>query len=142
MRTMFTLALIGLFGAAASPAARAEEHEGPHKGIVVEWGEEEYHGEIVVDAKAGAVTVYIYGDDKSLMKGKGVAIAAKVLTLTIKGEKPVTIKLEPAPVKGDPEGTASQYTGKHEIFTKEGKLTGTLSAKIGTKPYSGDFKQK
>ena len=87
MRTMFTLALIGLFGAVASPAARAEEHEGPHKGIVVEWGDEEYHAEIVVDAKAGAVTVYIYGDDKSLMKGKGVAIEAKVLTLSIKGEK-------------------------------------------------------
>lgn len=142
MRTMFTLALIGLFGAAASPAARAEEHEGPHKGIVVEWGEEEYHAEIVVDAKAGTVAVYIYGDDKSLMKGKGVPIAAKSLTLTIKGEKSTTIKLDPAPEKGDPEGTASKFTGKHELFTKEGKLMGTLGAKIGAKPYSGDFKQK
>jgi len=142
MRTMFIMALIGLFGAVASPAARAEDEVGPHKGIVVEWGDEEYHAEIVVDAKAGAVTVYIYGDDKSLAKGKGVAISAKTLTLAIKGEKTVTLKLEPAPEKGDPEGTASKFTGKHDLFTKEGKLTGTISAKIGTKPYSGDFKQK
>jgi len=141
MRTMFTLALIGLFGAAAGPAARAEEHEGPHKGIVVEWGEEEYHAEIVVDAKAGTVIVYIYGDDKSLSKGKGVPIDAKILTMTIKGEKSTTLKLDPAP-QGDPAGTASRFTGKHEVFTKGGKLAGTLSAKIGTKPYSGDFKQK
>ena len=97
MRTMFTLALIGLFGAVASPAARAEEHEGPHKGIVVEWGEEEYHAEIVVDPKAGTVTVYIYGDDKSLKKGKGVPIDAKTLTLSIKGSPSATLKLEPAP---------------------------------------------
>ena len=48
---------------------RAEDHEGPHKGIVVEWGDEEYHTEIVIDAKTETVTVYIYGSDACLGVG-------------------------------------------------------------------------
>ena len=38
------------------------EDAGPHKGQLIEWGEEEYHLELVPDAKAGTGTVYVYGD--------------------------------------------------------------------------------
>ena len=138
MRTMFGVALAAAVGV-FSAAARAD-HEGPHKGIVVEWGEEEYHVELVTDAKAGTVTAYVYGDEKDLGKGKTKPIDSK--TLTLKTSPATTLKLEPAPEKDDPTGKSSKFTGKNDVFTKGGKLEGTVSGKVGDKPYTGTFKQK
>ena len=123
-------------------ATRAEDEVGPHKGAVAEWGEEEYHLEVVPDAKAGTVTVYVYGGHKEFDKGITKAIDAKTLVMTIKGDKTITIKLDPKPAKGDAAGMSSMYVGKHDVFTKDAKLSGSVSGKVGTKPYSGDFKQK
>ena len=140
MQLLFgAVALAGL-GLSAGPT-RAHD-VGPHKGPVVEWGNEEYHLEVVPDAKAGTVTVYVYGDHDELDKGKAKAIDAKSLVLTIKAAKAVTIKLDAKPAAGDPEGKASVFVGKHDVFTSGMKLQGTVSGKVGTKPYSGDFKQK
>ena len=33
--------------------------EGPHHGSLIELGDEEYHGELVHDDKAGTVTIYL-----------------------------------------------------------------------------------
>lgn len=147
MRTMFGLALIGLLGGLSAGAAKADDHVGPHKGVVVEWGEEEYHPEIVVDGKAGTVTVYIYGTHDDLHKKKLKAIDSKSLTLVLKTTPATTVKLEPAPAddkerKDDPKGMSTKFTAKHDVFTKDMKWEGTISGKVGTKPYSGDFKQK
>lgn len=147
MRTMFGLALAGLIGGLATGAARADDHVGPHKGIVVEWGDEEYHPEIVVDKKAGTVTVYVYGNHDDLHKKKLKAIDSKSLTLVLKTTPATTVKLEPAPAddkerKDDPKGSSTKFVGKNDVFTKDMKWEGTISGKVGTKPYSGDFKQK
>ena len=142
MRTMFGLALVGLIGGFAAPAARADDHKGPHGGIVVEWGEEEYHPEIVVDAKAGTVTVYVYGTHDDLHKKKLKAIDSKNLKLVLKTTPATTVTLEPAPEKDDPKGSSTKFTAKHDVFTKDMKWEGTISGKVGTKPYSGDVKQK
>jgi hypothetical protein len=123
-------------------ALAAEEHIGPHKGAVVEWGEEEYHLEVVTVPKAGTVTVYVYGNDDDLKAGKTKPIAVKNLVMTVKAAKAVTLKLDASPQKGDPEGTASAFTGKHAVFATDAKLAGTVSGKVGSKPYAGDFKQK
>lgn len=138
MRAMFAMALVvGL-----SLAAGAEE-VGPNKGPVAEWGAEEYHLEVVQDAKAGTVTVYVYGNHEELDKGKKKAIDAKSLTLVLKSTNPATtVKLEPAPEKDDPKGSSTKFTATNDAFKHEMKLSGTISGKIGTKPYSGDFKQK
>ena len=141
MRTMFGLALVGLLGGLSAHAARAD-HEGPHKGVVVEWGDEEYHPEIVVDKKEGTVTVYVYGNHDDLHKKKLKAIDSKTLTLSLKTTPPTTVKLEPAPEKDDPKGSSTKFTGKDDVFKKDVKLEGTLSGKVGTKPYSGEVKQK
>jgi hypothetical protein len=124
---------------------RADEkhtHVGPHKGAVAVWGDEYFHLEVVPDPKAGTVTVYVYGDDDDLHKGKAQPIDVQSLVMTIKADKAVTLKLEPSRQKDDPEGKASVFTGKHDVFTKGLKLEGTISGKTGGKPYSGDFKQK
>ena len=139
MRTLFGLALVGLLGGVATQA-RADDHKGPHNGIVVEWGDEEYHPEIVVDKKAGTVTVFVYGNHNDLHKKKLKAIDSKSLTMVLKTTPATTIKLEPSPEKDDPKGSSTKFVAKNDIFTKDVKLEGTISGKVGTKPYSGDFK--
>ena len=141
MRTMFALALAATVGLLTATAAKAA-HEGPHKGIVVEWGEEEYHPEIVVDKAAGTVTVYVYGGEDDLKKAKFKPIDAKTLTLSLKTDPATTIKLEASPEKDDPKGSSSKFVGKSDALKKDVKREGTLSGKVATKPYSGDFKQK
>lgn len=142
MRSMFGMALVGLIGGLAAQAARADDHKGPRGGIVVEWGEEEYHPEILVDAKTGTVTVYVYGTHDDLHKKKLKAIDSKNLKLVLKTTPATTVTLEPAPEKDDPKGSSTKFTAKHDVFTKDMKWEGTISGKVGTKPYSGDFKQK
>lgn len=115
---------------------------GPHKGPVVEWGDEEYHLEVVADAKTGDVTVYVYGNHEDLDKAKAKAIETKTLVLTLKTTPAVTVKLEAKPAKEDAKEKSSVFVGKHEVFTKETKYKGTVSGKVGTKPYSGDFEKK
>ena len=83
-----------------------------------------------------------YGDHDELHKGVPRAINADGLVMTVKADKAVTIKLEPTRQKLDPEGKASVFTAKHAVFSSGNKLSGTISGKVGTKPYSGDFKQK
>lgn len=143
MRTMFTIGLAMVVGLMFCGHTHAEEGVGPHKGPIAEWGEEEYHLEVVADAKTGEVTVYIYGSHEDLHKEKAKAIDAKTLTLSLKSTDPATtVKLEAKPAKGDPEGKSSVFTAKNDAFKSDKKLVGTISGKLGTKPYSGDFKQK
>jgi len=144
MRTMFLLGLAAVLGLAFAGGARAEEGEvGPHKGPVAEWGEEEYHFEVVADAKTGDVTVYVYGDHESLKKGKAKPVELMTLTLSLKTTEPATtMKLEAKPAKDDPEGKTSVFVGKNDAFKTDKKLAGIISGKVGTKPYSGEFKQK
>ncbi len=136
---------LGLLATAAlvgGGAVLADGGTGPHKGPVVEWGEEEYHLEVVADAKTGDVTVYVYGNHDDLGKGKAKAIEAKMLTLSLKTPEAKTVKLEAKPAKGDGEGKASVFVGKSDAFKTDKKLAGSVSGKVGTKPYTGEFKQK
>lgn len=149
MRTMFGMGLLAAVGLLAGTGGRAtaDDHEGPHKGIVVEWGDEEIHPELVIDKKAGTVTAYIYGDHKDLHKAKLKAIDSKSLTLSLKTTPATTIKLEPAPAddkerKDDPKGKSTKFVGKHEVLKMDAKWEGTLSGKVGDKPYTGAVKQK
>ena len=143
MRTTFLLALATIVGLTFGGITRAEDEVGPHKGPVAEWGEEEYHLEVVADAKTGEVTVYVFGNLSDLHKGKAKAIEAKTLTLSLKTTEPATtVKLEAKPAKDDPTGKSSVFVAKNDAFKTDKKLAGSISGKLGTKPYSGDFKQK
>jgi hypothetical protein len=119
-----------------------DKHEhpsaGPHKGALAEWGEEEYHVEVTFDHKLKAVIIYIL--DEKAKKAK--PIAASEVVLTIKGKPPVTLKVKANPEKDDPKGTSSRFAGTHDIFGKHQDFQGTVSGKVGNKPYSGDFKAK
>lgn len=137
---LMALALASLLGSGKASAQDKHEHPatGPHKGALAEWGEEEYHVEVTFDHKNKTAVIYIL--DGSAKKAK--PIAAREIVLTIKGKPPVTLKVLAAPDKDDPQGSSSRFAGKHDLFGKHQDFEGTVSGKVGNKPYSGDFKAK
>jgi hypothetical protein len=123
-------------------AAGLADEVGPNKMPVAVWGDEEYHLEVIPDTKSQMVTVLVFGGHDDLHKAKRKAIDAKGLTVAFKNPS-LTVKLEPAPEKDDPKGKSSKFVGKKEGIGGLGKkIEGTVSGKVGTKPYTGDFKQK
>lgn len=143
------LALVGCGGtttptqvaAPPKPAATKHDHpdEGPHGGALAEWGADEYHVEFVVDRKTQEATAYVL--DGASAK-KAAPIDAKELTLTLKLSPPVTVILAAKPQEGDLTGKASRFVGKHAALGGEKEVDGTISGKVGGKPYSGDFQEE
>lgn len=108
-----SLVLASLTVGSLQLASAEDKHEhatkGPHKGTLVELGDEEFHAEIVHNDEMGMVTVYLLGSDaKSAVAtdAKDIAVNAKV------NGKAVQIKINPAPTKSDKKGTASRFISK------------------------------
>ena len=118
-------------------AAHDHKEHGPHGGPLAEWGDHEYHAEFTVDHAERRATVYVF--DREVKAPRPVA--AERLTVTLKLTPPVALTLLPAPQPGDPAGSASVFTGADEALGRKRSLAGTISAQIGTKRYSGDFRE-
>ena len=107
--------------AAKKPAAKeVHDHEhatqGPHKGALIELGEEEYHGEIVLDEKTHLVTVYVLGSNAK----DAVAIESTEVVINLKhGDKPEQFKLKAAPQTTDPKGKSSRFSLKDEELIED-----------------------
>ncbi len=118
---------------AAKPPADADAHahaKAPHGGELLELGEEEAHLEIVHDAKAGAVTVYVLDKD-----GKTpVPTAAPTIVLATKdGPKDLVLTA----VNAKPDGTADTWQGAHEGLKAEppdGRIRVTVRGKAYQMP--------
>jgi len=141
MKTLYGMALLAALGLVAGSVAGLAQEVGPNKMPVAEWGDEEYHLEVIPDTKAGTVTVFVYGNHDDLHKAKKKAIETKSITVTFKNPE-ITVKLDATPEKDDPKDKTTKFVGKAEGLDKLGKLEGTIAGKVGTKPYSGGFKQK
>lgn len=104
----------------APPPAKAGAHGhvevGPHKGMLIELGEEEYHAELLVDENTHTVSIF-------LLDGAGknnFAIPAKEITVTLKHDgKPESFKLKAKPQKSDSVGMSSMFTLKDEEFVDD-----------------------
>lgn len=116
-----------------------EEHDhgakGPHGGSIVELGDEEYHAEVVVDADAHALRVFVMGKDAKTAS----PIAAK--EVTIKPEEKAALTLKAVPLEGEGDEKSSRFelvdeAAVHSLLDA-GMLHGNLNIKIGEKPYSG-----
>ncbi len=131
-----TMTFAGWQGVSAEDP-HAHPSKGPHKGSLIELGEEEYHAEIVHDEEMGRVTVYLLGSDaKSVVatEAKDVVVNAKV-----KG-KAVQMKLKAAPQKGDKAGTSSRFVSTSEELMKlldDHDVKPILRVSIGGKTFNG-----
>jgi hypothetical protein len=117
----------------------AHPEHGPHGGHLVEFGEEEYHGEVCFDGETKKITVYVLDGEAK----KAVPIAEKEVTinLVIDG-KPQPFTAKAAPQDGEPEGKSSRFelSGSIEVaehIKDEEDIQGNVSATIDGKPYSG-----
>lgn len=112
--------------------AHGGSSEGPHHGSLIELGEEEFHGEIVVDGKSHTLKLYLLGPDAKA----DATTAATEATLTLEGGPTLTLK----PAEGQAEGMVSLFSvtdekAVHEIAEAE-FIHGELSIQIGEKKYT------
>ena len=129
-------------GAQVADTTAHHDHEhGPHNGRLVELGKEEYHAELLFDAKEKKVIVYILGSDPQ----KSHPIDQKEISLNLKiDEKPVQFKATAAPQQDDPKGQSSRFeiAGDEQIagdVESVDDLEGRITVTIGGKQYSGDI---
>lgn len=84
----------------------AHEHKPPHKGTLVEFGEEFAHLELVLDAKEGQLTAYALDGEAE----NAVRLSQKDIQIKIVGsDKPLTLKGIASPLSGEKEGDTSQF---------------------------------
>ncbi len=118
-----------------------EEHahptEGPHHGVLVELGAEEFHAEVVHDDDGGTLTVYLLD---SAAKEAAVSEASEIVINLKHGDKPEQYTL---PAKSTPGQAAGQYS-EYALASKElldalheETTTARLSITINGKPYAG-----
>lgn len=129
---------------APPPGPKAEAHpdEGPHKGHLIELGEEEYHAELVHDDATKTVAIYLLGADAKT--AVPIADAEITLNLVVAGE-PMQAKLAAEKQPGDPEGQASKFAIVDEKILEAleaPKTTGRLNVTIAGKSYSGNVEHE
>jgi hypothetical protein len=110
---------------------------GPHGGALVEWGDEEYHVEVIVDRAKQEVRAYILGPDAKT----ATPIKTDKLVFAVAAPK-FEVELKPERQENDPTGKASVFTAKHAHFGKEPLFRGEVRADIEGTPYDGTFEEK
>ena len=120
-----------------APGEHGHATEGPHHGVLVELGNEEYHAEVVHDEATGAVTVYLLDSSAK----KSVTSTATEATINVKhGDTPEQFKLAAQPEEGNPAGQTSRYsvTDKELIeHLHEAAAAAKLNVTIGDAPSPG-----
>jgi hypothetical protein len=109
--------------------------KGPHGGSIVELGDEEFHGEVVLDHDTHTLRVFVMGKDAKT----AAPTSAKEVTLTPEGKTALVLK--PVPQDGDGEGKSSRFELVdddviHALLDAKA-IHGTLNLKINDTPYSG-----
>ncbi len=119
----------------SAPKPHAHPSKGPSGGPLVEWGEEEYHLEIVIDHTTGQATVTVLDESAT----KAVPLDAKSITVSVKDTPPVKVTLDANPQDADPKGQSSRFAGKSDALKTPKEIEGSVSGTAGGKNYSGGF---
>ena len=113
-----------LFAMAAMSLAtvHAHEHHAPHKGTLVEFGEEFAHLELVIDAQTGKISAYALDGEAE----KAVRIAQKEIEIKVaKAEKAgsgpaeaftITLKAQASVLSGEKVGDTSEFAGQSDML--------------------------
>jgi len=113
-----------------------EHGEGPHGGIIADWGGGKYHVEFIVDHDQKQATAYILGGDEKTPE----PIDAQTIELSIV-EPAMQVTLQAMPQETDPAGRSSRFVGTHENLAVVQEYAGTLTGVVEQTPYSGDFRE-
>ena len=115
--------------------------QGPHKGELIELGDEEFHAEVVFDEANNKVTLYLLGPDAKT----AVPVEAKELSLELPGkDAPIGYGLTAGPLEGDGEGKSSRFEitseALFEAFHHDPKTVGKFKVTLGGKEFTGEIK--
>jgi len=111
--------------------------EGPHGGVVTDWGGGAYHVEFTVDHDKKQATVYILGSDEKTP----APIKAESITLSI-NEPEFQAELKAQPLEGEADGMSSRFVGANDNLGIVREFAGTISGEVDGTPYAGDFKEE
>lgn len=115
--------------------AHVHEHaeEGPHKGHLIELGEEEYHAELVHDDAAGKVTIYLLdGHAKDAVSADADTVTVSVL---VEGQpKEFVLKATDAAKRDQFESSEKEIVG---ALDHDKSVKGRLRVAVGGKPFNG-----
>ncbi len=122
------------------PPEHAHEHvHGPHDGHIVELGHEEFHAEVVFDAPARKLTVYVLGPDAKTPQ----LVAEPTLIVNLEGgPAPVSLTLNAEPLEGEAEGQCSRFSvteGVPESIKDIEGIHGEVVMMIEDKQYKGEI---
>jgi hypothetical protein len=107
-----------------------EEHKTPHGGDLFATPDHKIHLELVLDDK----TATLYALDRNAKKAQ--PIKAELLTLELKGDKPVKVEFTPSKDKDDPADSCSRFTAPRDKLPKDVDHEKVeISGMIGGKPY-------
>lgn len=131
----------GKTGGSSSKPAHSHDHDhpttGPHKGSLIELGDEEYHAELLHDDAAHKVTIYLLDSKAS---GKVTSTEAKIALNFVVDGKPRQFLLAAAPQADDAAGNSSKFEAVDEALCTaldDKKSQGKLNVTIGGKQYTG-----
>jgi len=113
MKRPLALTLFALALALRLSIASAHEHHAPHKGTLIEFGEEFAHLELVIDQATGKISAYALDGEAE----KAVRIAQAEIEIKVaKADKPfsVTLKAQASPLSGEKVGDTSEFAGQSE----------------------------
>lgn len=132
---------------ASTEKGREHEHshddgplsQGPHHGLLVEIGKEEYHAEVLRDDATGTVTIYLL--DGAAMAAVPTDATAIVISLLRKG-KPAQFQLAPEADAADPAGKSSRFVLKNKELIEAldaQETTAQLSLTIEGVPFTASL---
>jgi hypothetical protein len=116
-----------------------EEHshgDGPHGGLIIDWGGGKFHAEFLVDHAKQEATVFVLGSDEKTPAP--VRVADDKLLLTIR-EPWFQVDLLSEPLSGESTERSSRFVGKHERLGVVQEFAGTIVGEVNSIPYAGDF---
>ena len=116
-----------------------EHGDGPHHGVVADWGGGEYHVEFTVDHDKQEATVYVLGGDERTLTP--VAALDGKLLLSI-AQPEFQVELHAVPMPQDGTGKSSRYVGRHEMLGVVQEFSGTIIGEIDGTPYTGEFAEQ
>lgn len=121
----------------AGPAEAAEGHthgDGPHGGVIADWGGGAYHVEFTVDHDKEEATVYILASDAQTAS----PIEAEKITLSIE-DPAFQVDLTAQPLDGEPVGQSSRFVGQHDNLGAVREFSGSITGELEGTPYAADF---
>ena len=122
MKQYLSLTVVAVALMLSSTTLRAHEHHAPHKGTLVEFGEEFAHLELVIDQTTGKVSAYVLdGEAEKAVRVAQEEIEIKVSAGTTAGSGPVVgftvpLKAQASVLSGEKVGDTSEFAGQNDML--------------------------